>query len=92
MSPTPGEFDAFVAQIAEMWATQPNWPYADLANITTQTAIVLGNHDEAITRAHTDHMAAVIPGAQEIILPNTSHFAMLQDAAGYSAAIRALVD
>ena len=92
MSATPGEFDAFVAQIAEMWATQPNWPDADLAKITTPTAIVLGDHDEAITRAHTDHMAAIIPGAEEIILPEASHFAMLQDPAGYTAAIRAFVD
>jgi pimeloyl-ACP methyl ester carboxylesterase len=89
MSPTPDQFDAFVAQIAEMWATQPNWPDADLAAITTPTAVVLGDHDEAITRAHTDHMAAVIPGAVEVILPDASHFAMLQDPEGYTAAIRA---
>lgn len=25
MSPTPGQFDAFVAQISSMRATQPNW-------------------------------------------------------------------
>ncbi len=92
MSPTPAEFDAFVTQIAEMWATQPNWPDADLAKITTPTAIVLGDHDEAITRAHTDHMAAVIPGSTEVILPEASHFAMLQDPAGYTAAIRAFID
>ena len=30
---------------------------AELAKITVPTAIVLGDHDEAITRAHTDHMA-----------------------------------
>lgn len=92
MSPTPAEFDAFVTQIAEMWATQPNWPDADLAKITTPTAIVLGDHDEAITRAHTDHMAALIPGSTEVILPEASHFAMLQDPAGYTAAIRAFID
>ena len=88
LSPTPGEFDAFVTQIGAMWATEPNWPDADLARITTPTAIVLGDHDEAITRAHTDHMAAVIPGATKIILPGVSHFAMLQNPEGYTAAIR----
>ena len=92
MSPTPTEFDAFVAQISNMWATEPNWPDADLGKITTPTAIVLGDHDEAITRIHTDHMAAVIPGAQEVILSEVSHFAMLQDPAGYNAAIRAAID
>jgi pimeloyl-ACP methyl ester carboxylesterase len=89
MSPTPDQFDAFVAQISEMWATQPNWADADVAAIAVPTTIVLGEHDEAITMAHTDKMAGLIPGATKVILPATSHFAMLQDPAGYNAAIRA---
>ena len=91
MSPTPGEFDAFVAQISNMWATQPNWPDAEVAKITVPVTIALGDHDEAITRAHTDHMAAIIPGAKLVILHDASHFAMLQDPAGYDAAIRAAI-
>lgn len=92
MSPTPDQFDAFVAQISNMWASEPNWADADVAKITTPTAIVLGDHDEAITRAHTDRMAALIPGAQEVILQDASHFAMLQAPAEYTAAVRALID
>ena len=92
MSPTPDQFDAFVAQISEMWATQPNWTDAQVAAITVPTTIVLGDHDEAITRAHTDKMTGLIPGAKLVILPEASHFAMLQDPAGYNAAIRAAID
>ncbi|MEZ5670220.1 MAG: alpha/beta fold hydrolase [Alphaproteobacteria bacterium] len=92
VSPTPDQFDAFVEQIAHMWASQPNWTDAQVATITVPTAIVLGDHDEAITRAHTDHMAAVIPGAEEIILPQVSHFAMLQAPDEYTAAVRAFID
>lgn len=92
MSPTPDQFDAFVTQIGAMWASQPNWPDADVAKITTPTAIVLGDHDEAITRVHTDHMASVIPGAKEVILPDASHFAMLQAPDEYTAAVRAFID
>jgi pimeloyl-ACP methyl ester carboxylesterase len=88
MSPTPDQFDAFVEQISQMWASQPNWSDAELAKITVPTAIVLGDHDEAITRAHTDHMAQVIPGAKLAILPDASHFAMLQDPKGYDQAVR----
>ena len=88
LSPTPDKFDAFVAQISEMWMSQPNWSDAQLAKISTPTAIVLGEYDEAITRAHTDHMAAVIPGATEIILPDVSHMALFQAPAEYTAAIR----
>ena len=92
MSPTPDQFDAFVAQISEMWATQPNWTDAQVAAITVPTSVVLGEHDEAITMAHTDKMAGLIPGAKLVILPEASHFAMLQDPAGYNAAIRAAID
>ncbi len=92
MSPTPDQFDAFVEQISHMWATQPAYGDADLAKIKVPTAIVLGDHDEAITRAHTDHLAQVIPGAKLIILKDASHFAMLQDPAGYTKAVRDFVD
>jgi pimeloyl-ACP methyl ester carboxylesterase len=92
LSPTPNDFEGFVAQIAQRWGSQPNWTDAQDAAIATPTAIVLDAHDEAITRAHSGHMAAVIPGAETVILPGVSHFAMLQDPAGYTAAVRAFID
>jgi pimeloyl-ACP methyl ester carboxylesterase len=53
---------------------------------------VLGDHDEAITREHTEYLATTIPGAKLVILPEVSHFAMLQDPAGYTQAIRDFID
>lgn len=92
ISPTPTEYDAFVTQISNMWASQPNWSDEDLKKITTPTAIVLGDHDEAISREHTDYLASTIPGAKLIILTDTSHFAMLQDPQGYNKAVRDFID
>ena len=92
MSPTPDQFESFVAQISDMWATQPNWTDAQVAAITVPTAIVVGEYDEAILRAHTEKIAALIPGAKLVILPGVSHFAMLQAPDEYNAAIRALFD
>jgi pimeloyl-ACP methyl ester carboxylesterase len=92
MSPTPGEFDAFVAQISEMWATQPDWTDDQVAAITVPTAVVAGEYDEAILRAHTEKIAALIPGSQLVILPDASHFAMLQAPEEYNAAVRAFID
>ncbi|MGH6891528.1 MAG: alpha/beta fold hydrolase [Dongiaceae bacterium] len=88
LSKTPDQYDAFVEQISHMWATEPAYSDADLGKINVPTAIVLGDHDEAITREHTDHLAAVIPGAKLIILKDASHLAMLQDPAGYTKAVR----
>lgn len=86
-SKTPDQYNAFVEQISKMWASEPAWTKEQLAGIKVPTAIVLGDHDEAITRAHTDYMAASIPGAKLIILKDASHFAMLQDPAGYTKAV-----
>jgi len=79
LSPTPGEYKAFVDQITKMWETQPNWTDADLANIKVPTWIVDADHDEAIKRENTEFMAAHIPGAGLLIQPNVSHFSFMQD-------------
>src|SRR5882724_8827227 len=78
LSPTPKEYDAFVKQVGEMWATQPDYKPEQLAKITVPTMIADGEHDEAIKRAHTEAMAKLIPGAKLEILPGVSHFAFWQ--------------
>jgi pimeloyl-ACP methyl ester carboxylesterase len=87
-SKTPDQYNAFVEQISKMWASEPAWTKEQLAAIKVPTAIVLGDHDEAINRTHTEYMAASIPDAKLIILKDASHFAMLQDPAGYTKAVQ----
>ncbi|MFZ0017194.1 MAG: alpha/beta hydrolase [Acetobacteraceae bacterium] len=87
LSATPKDYDAFVAQISKMWETEPNWTDAQLKSIRAPVWVVDGDHDEAIKRAHTEYIAATIPGAGLLILPNTSHFAFLQDPALFNAAL-----
>src|ERR1700761_546101 len=87
LSATPAEYDAFVEQISRMWAEQPNWSDAQLRAIDTPVLVVDGDHDEAIKREHTEYIATTIPHAGLLILPNTSHFAFLQDAGQFNFAI-----
>jgi pimeloyl-ACP methyl ester carboxylesterase len=87
LSKTPNDYDAFVGAIQKMWDTEPNWTAADLASIRVPVAIADGQYDEAIKRAHTEYMAREIPGAKLIILPNVSHFAMLQNPALFNRAV-----
>jgi pimeloyl-ACP methyl ester carboxylesterase len=86
-SATPKEYGSFVDQISKMWAEQPNWNDAQLKAIDTPVLIVDGDHDEAIKREHTEYIAATIPHAGLLILPNTSHFAFLQDPRQFNFAI-----
>lgn len=87
LSPTPGEFDAFVAQISEMWATQPNYTQDQLRAITVPTVIFDGDHDEAIEPAHTEEMAKLIPGAKLVIMKDASHFAAWQNPDEFNATV-----
>ncbi len=79
LSPTPGQYKAFLAQITRMWQTQPNWTAADLHRIAVPTWIVDADHDEAIKRENTEFMAANIPNAGLLLQPDVSHFSFLQD-------------
>jgi pimeloyl-ACP methyl ester carboxylesterase len=86
-SATPKGYETFVDQISKMWAEQPNWSDAQLKAIDTPVLVIDGDHDEAIKREHTEYIAATIPHAGLLILPNTSHFAFLQDPRQFNFAI-----
>jgi len=88
LSPTPNEYAAFQEQIDKMWQSQPNWDDAQLRTIHAPVWVVDGEHDEGIKREHTEYMAATIPRAGLLILPNVSHFAFLQDPLFFNDAIK----
>jgi pimeloyl-ACP methyl ester carboxylesterase len=92
LSPTPREYDAFVAQISHMWESQPDWTDAQLRAIRAPVLIADGQYDEGIKREHTEYMAATIPGTGLLILPNVSHFAFLQDPVLFNAALTDFLD
>ncbi len=79
LSATPNQYKGFVEAISKMWASQPNWTAEQLRAIRSPVLVVDGDHDEAIKRSHTEKIAAIIPGAGLLILPQTSHFSFLQD-------------
>jgi pimeloyl-ACP methyl ester carboxylesterase len=87
LSKTPGQYDAFIAQIAPMWESEPQYTAAQLGTIRVPTTIADGQYDEIIKQSHDRYMASTIPGARLVILPNVSHFAMLQNPALFNSAV-----
>jgi pimeloyl-ACP methyl ester carboxylesterase len=87
LSPTPQQWEGFSAAVTKMWETLPAFTRADLASIKVRTTIADGEFDEGIKRSHEEYMAQAIPGARLVILPNVSHFAMLQDPQAFNAAV-----
>ncbi len=92
LSPTPDQWDSFSAAMLKMWETQPSFTAAQLRSIKVPTTIADGEYDEAVRREHTEYMASTIPGARLVILPNVSHFAMLQNPAEFDAAVLAFLN
>jgi len=87
LSKTPTEYEAFLQAIGEMWSTQPNYTADQLRSISVPTMIADGAHDEGIKQEHTKEMAELIPGAELLIMPDVSHFAMWQKPAEFNRAV-----
>jgi len=93
ISPTPDGWAAASRAVGRMEASQPNYSAAELAAIHGPAiAIVDGDHEEFIRRAHTRYLAGAIPGARLVILPGVGHFAPLEDPAGFNAALLRFLD
>jgi pimeloyl-ACP methyl ester carboxylesterase len=87
LSPTPHQWEAFRAAVNKMWETLPAFTRAELASIKVPITIADGEFDEAIKQTHDEYMAQAIPGARLVILPDVSHFAMLQDPRAFNTAV-----
>jgi len=76
LSPDPTRWDAFLENIGQMWASEPNFTAEQLGSITVPMLILDGDNDEAIYTEHTKEMAGLIPTAKLTLIPGTGHFAM----------------
>lgn len=92
LSATPDEYAAFRAALNKMWSNEPNISTSQLSSIRVPTAIVVSDHEESITPAHSEYLAATIPGAQLVMLHDVSHFAPLQDPEQFASAVLRFAD
>jgi pimeloyl-ACP methyl ester carboxylesterase len=86
-SPSPEKWPQLLQGLRPMWRTQPDFTKRMLASIKIPTAVSDGEYDELIQREETERMAREIPGARLIILPDVSHFAMLQKPTRFTAVL-----
>ncbi len=77
-SPEPARWDEFLNNIANMWATEPNWTMEQIAAIETPFLILDGEEEEAIDLNQTKLMAVLMPNAELLLIPGTGHFAMIE--------------
>ncbi len=76
LSPTPEGFDAFLVNISNMWATEPNYTKEQMQAIPVPILFLDGWQEEAIYPAHNFEMSELVPGSELHLMPNVGHFAM----------------
>ncbi|MFN8378231.1 MAG: alpha/beta hydrolase [Anaerolineae bacterium] len=76
LNPHPENVDAFLANIGNMWATEPNFTEEQMQSVTTPTLILDGWQEEAIYPQHDFDMAELIPNGELTLMPGIGHFAM----------------
>ena len=75
-----------------MWTLEPTWGPEALAKIKCPVWSVDGDHDVAVQRNQADSIAAWIPFAGQLILPQVGHEALLQDPMFFNFAMGYFLD
>ena len=76
LSPTPQQWDTFLANIGKMWASEPHFSPEQLNSITVPMLILAGDSDEGVLTEHTNEMARLIPTAELTFMSDTGHYAV----------------
>ncbi|TVY73232.1 AB hydrolase superfamily protein [Lachnellula suecica] len=85
-------FTDFGTKVGTLEATLPDWSDADLAKIDGSKVTIAGaDHDEAVNLAVPAHLSSVITGSSLVMLKDVSHFAPVQDATAFAAAVEAIL-
>lgn len=87
LSPDPTQWDAFMQNIGQMWATEPNFDAEALESITVPVLVLSGADEEAILPEHLQEMAELIPASELLLLPGTGHFANWEKPDAFNAAV-----
>jgi len=87
LSPAPNDWDSFNAAMNTMWTTLPTYTAPQLRTIRVHATIADGQFDEGMKPEHLRYLVATIPDARLVILPNLSHFAMLQGPSAFNGAV-----
>jgi pimeloyl-ACP methyl ester carboxylesterase len=72
-------------------ATKPLGLDTQVANLTVPTLVITGAHDRAVKPEESQRLAAAVPNAQLVVIPNCGHIPHEETPAAFLAAITPLV-
>jgi len=80
--------EVVIAKLRALWTSGPQIPADSLAAVVAPTLVMAGEHD-AVARAHTESIAAAVPGAGLMIVPGTTHMVVRERPDVVAAAVLA---
>ncbi|KAL8691918.1 MAG: hypothetical protein Q9218_002947 [Villophora microphyllina] len=92
LSPLPERCNDMEQGVSKMWATEPTWGPEALVKIKCPVWSVDGDHDVEVQRNQADSIAAWIPFAGQLVLPQVGHMALLQDPTFFNFAMGYFLD
>jgi pimeloyl-ACP methyl ester carboxylesterase len=87
LAPHPENLPIIVEKIRKLWLNEPQFTPAQLASITTPTLVMDGQEEELIRPDHAKEIAAAIPNAKLVMLPNVGHFATFETPVQWNQAV-----
>lgn len=89
-----GTTSAIAGWLPELAAPAPSWAAEEdrYAGIALPTTVIWGAADTATPLAQGEHLVALIPNAELVVLDGVGHLPQIEDPAGVVAAVRTALD
>ena len=87
LSPQPEHLPIVIGKMVSMWLTEPDFSAQELGSIRTPTLILDGQNEEIVRADQARAIAAAIPNAELVILPNVGHYALTQTPEAWNEAV-----
>jgi pimeloyl-ACP methyl ester carboxylesterase len=87
LMPDPERLPDLIEKMKTMWLTEPNFTVRELASIRVPTLIMDGENDDVVRPDHAKVIAAAIPNAELLMLPDVGHYAVTQTPAVWNKAV-----
>jgi pimeloyl-ACP methyl ester carboxylesterase len=87
MMPDPDRLPTILDKIKTLYLSEPNFTAEQLAKITAPTLILDGQNETVIRLDEPQKIAALIPNAQLVILPNVGHSAVTENPTIWNQAV-----
>lgn len=91
-SPHPERWDEFMANLHQMYATEPNWTRDEIASIQTPILVLDGIDEEVIDIDHVRLLADLLPNGELLLMPGTGHFAMVDQPEAFTRIVGEYLD